>query len=80
MTRFYNDNESASGGGGDVRFDRPWRYHRRLNLSVGGARDREFQKLRSRLVVDLIGKNAAQARLRPAGRIALEWARLLSEA
>jgi CRISPR-associated protein Csm1 len=80
MMRFYSETEPTGGESGDVRFDRPWRYHRRLNLLAGGARDREFQKLRSRLVVDLIGRNAAQARLRPAGRIALEWAKLLTKA
>jgi len=62
------------------RFERPWRYHRRLALMAGGARDRELERLRSRLLADMIGKNAAQARLRPAGRVALEWAKLLNEA
>jgi CRISPR-associated protein Csm1 len=80
MMRFYSETDPAAARSGSVRFDRPWRYHRRLNLWAGGARDREFQKLRSRLIVDLIGRDAAQARLRPAGRIALEWAKLLTEA
>lgn len=62
------------------RFERPWRYHRRLTLMAGGARDRELERLRSRLLVDMIAKNAGQARLRPAGRVALEWAKLLNEA
>jgi len=62
------------------RFERPWRYHRRLTLMAGCARDRELERLRSRLLADMIGKNAAQARLRPAGRVALEWAKLLNEA
>jgi len=75
LIRFYKEAEPAAGG----RFERPWRYHRRLHLAAGGARDREFQRLRSNLIVELIGKNAAQARLRPAGRVALEWARMLTE-
>lgn len=55
------------------RLDRPWRYHRRLSVLMGDRKDREFVKLRTSLVTDLIGKNAAQARLRPSGRVALEW-------
>lgn len=78
MTRMYRD--SDPGGERGQRFDRPWRYYRRLTVMGGGARDRELQKLRSRLLTDLVGKNAAQARLRPAGRVALEWAKLLTEA
>ncbi|MCW5981392.1 MAG: hypothetical protein KIT09_25125 [Bryobacteraceae bacterium] len=80
MTRFYRETATAGGHRAQTRFDRPWRYHRRLTLMAGGARDREFQKLRSRLIVEMIGKNVAQARLRPAGRIGLEWAKLLTEA
>lgn len=80
MTRFYRETDFAGGPRAEARFDRPWRYHRRLTIMAGGARDREFQKLRSRLIVEMIGKNVAQARLRPAGRIGLEWAKLLTEA
>ena len=76
MMRFY-DEQATSSGRTPKRFDRPWRYHRRLQLWSGGARDREFQRLRSRLIVDLIGRDAAHAQLRPAGGIALEWAKLL---
>ena len=80
MTRFYRETDPADGARGDSRRDRPWRYYRRFTIMAGGARDREFQKLRSRLIVEMIGKNAAQARLRPAGRVGLEWAKLLTEA
>ncbi|MGH9666643.1 MAG: Cas10/Cmr2 second palm domain-containing protein, partial [Bryobacteraceae bacterium] len=55
---------------------RPWRFHRRLNRILGPARGREFQKARSALVADLAGKNTANLKLRPSGRVALEWARL----
>jgi CRISPR-associated protein Csm1 len=75
LIRFYKGTGTAAGG----RFDRPWRYHRRLSLVASGARDREYQKLRSKLVADLIGRGAAMARLRPGGRVALEWARLMAE-
>jgi len=80
MMRFYQETPAVEPEASDARFSRPWRYHRRLQLWSGGARDRELQKLRSRLIADLIGKNAAQAQLRPAGSIALEWAKLLEEA
>jgi hypothetical protein len=45
---------------------------------MGGMRDRQFQKVRSGLVTDLIGKSAAHLKLRPAGRVALEWANRLA--
>lgn len=78
MTRMYRESDLGAAAG--QRFDRPWRYYRRLSMMSGGARDRELQKLRSRLLTDLVGRNAAQARLRPAGRVALQWAKLLTEA
>jgi CRISPR-associated protein Csm1 len=80
ITRFYRETDSADGRRADARPDRPWRYHRRLTIMARGARDREFQKLRSRLIVEMIGKNVAQARLRPASRTGLDWAKLLTEA
>ena len=43
------------------------------------TKDREMERLRSSLIVDLVGKNASQVKLRPAGRIALEWARLWTD-
>ena len=39
-------------------------------------RNREFQRLRAELISDFTGKKAAQVRLRPQGRVALEWTRL----
>ena len=67
--------------------ERPWRYHRRirriLSASRGGrpARQRgEYQKARTTLIADLIGRSAVTVKLRPAGRVALEWARLAAEA
>jgi CRISPR-associated protein Csm1 len=58
------------------RTERPWRFHRRLNRILGTGRSREFQKARNSLVTDLVGKNPANLKLRPSGRVALEWARL----
>jgi hypothetical protein len=61
------------------RVERPWRLHWRINRLVGPTRDREFQRLRMSLITDLVGKSAAQARLRSSGRVALEWAKLQTE-
>ncbi len=80
LLRYYKDAVQLPPHARGDRFSRPWRFHRRLNLSYGGTRDREFQRLRANLIGELIGKNAALARLRPAGHIALEWARRLTEA
>jgi CRISPR-associated protein Csm1 len=65
--------------GREDRFDKPWRFHWRVNRMVGSTRDRELQKLRASLVTDLVGKSAAQWRLRPSGRVAMEWARMQTE-
>ena len=67
----------------NVRVERPWRFHRRLNRVISGAvppaHSREFERVRGELISDLTGRNAAQIRLRPAGRVALEWAKLETE-
>jgi CRISPR-associated protein Csm1 len=65
--------------------ERPWRYHRRirriLNASrVPGPERGDYQKARTALIADLIGRSAVTVKLRPAGRVALEWARLSAEA
>jgi CRISPR-associated protein Csm1 len=56
-----------------------WRFQRRFNRILSGARDREFQKLRSHLITEMMGRRSAEVKLRPAGLVALEWARLLTE-
>jgi len=61
------------------RTERPWRFHRRLNRILGTGRSRDFQKARNSLVADLVGRNPAHLKLRPSGRVALEWARLATE-
>jgi CRISPR-associated protein Csm1 len=58
---------------------RTWRFQRRFNRILSGTRDREFQKLRSHLISELAGKKSAEVKLRPAGLVALEWARLVTE-
>ena len=66
--------------------ERPWRYHRRIRRILSAARPRrdrergDFQKARTALIADLIGRSAVTVKLRPAGRVALEWARLSAEA
>ncbi len=40
----------------------------------------DYQKARTALIADLIGRSAVTVKLRPAGRVALEWARLSAEA
>jgi CRISPR-associated protein Csm1 len=64
---------------GAKRIERPWRFHRRLLRILGGSRARDFQKARASLIADLVGKNPANIKLRPSGRVALEWARLSTE-
>jgi CRISPR-associated protein Csm1 len=69
---------------GAKRVERPWRFHRRLLRILfvprqGAARLRDFQKARAGLIADLVGKNPANLKLRPSGRVALEWARLSTE-
>lgn len=59
---------------------RPWRFYRRLNRVLEAqARHREFNKVRTSLFTEFLGKNQSQLRLKPAGRVALEWARLAQE-
>ncbi|MGI8741623.1 MAG: Cas10/Cmr2 second palm domain-containing protein [Bryobacteraceae bacterium] len=61
------------------RTERPWRFHCRLNRILGSSRSRDFQKARNSLVAGLAGRNPAHLKLRPSGRVALEWARLSTE-
>jgi hypothetical protein len=71
--------KAGRGGGDQPRFEKPWQFQRRLNRLLAGARDRESQQLRTHLSNEMMGKSAAQIRLRPAGLVALEWARLSTE-
>lgn len=64
--------------------EKPWRYHRRITRIIESraedpARRREFEKAQTALIADLIGRAAGYVKLRPAGRVALEWARLARE-
>lgn len=66
-------------GEGAVEAQRTWRFQRRFNRILSGTRDREFQKLRSHLITEMMGRKSAEVKLRPAGLVALEWARLVTE-
>jgi CRISPR-associated protein Csm1 len=62
------------------RPERIWRFHRRLSRALESpSRDREFQKARNALLGEFIAKNQTQVKLKPSGRVALEWARLFEE-
>jgi CRISPR-associated protein Csm1 len=58
------------------RFDRPWRFHRRLRRLAGDRWGTEFERQWRAFVGELIGRGQVQKQLRPAGRVALEWAQL----
>ncbi len=75
LRSFYR--REAYGEGADVQ--RTWRFQRRFNRILSGTRDREFQKLRSHLISEIMGRKTAEVKLRPAGLVALEWARLVTE-
>ncbi len=75
LRSFYR--RDAYGAEADVQ--RTWRFQRRFNRILSGTRDREFQKLRTHLIGEMIGKKSAEVKLRPAGLVALEWARLVTE-
>src|SRR5271157_2165382 len=64
---------------GPVETQRTWRFQRRFNRILSGTRDREFQKLRMHLITEMMGRKSAEVKLRPAGLVALEWARLVTE-
>ncbi|MGH9631459.1 MAG: Cas10/Cmr2 second palm domain-containing protein [Bryobacteraceae bacterium] len=86
LAGFYREPAEAPNPGPQARararrLDRPWRFHRGLNLLTGtskfaGTRNKEFQKVRSDLVSEFTGKNVSRVRLRPHGMVALAWARL----
>jgi CRISPR-associated protein Csm1 len=79
LASFYRESDTRQGLAirtRNDRVDRPWRFHRRINMVLGTSRNKEFQRLRTELISDFTGKKAAHVRLRPQGRVALEWTRL----
>jgi CRISPR-associated protein Csm1 len=76
LRSFYRQEAYA---GPAIQTQRTWRFQRRFNRILSGTRDREFQKLRTHLISELAGRKSAEVKLRPAGLVALEWARLVTE-
>jgi CRISPR-associated protein Csm1 len=62
-----------------IRVDKPWRTYMRLSRVIPTARRRDLNQLRTSLITNLIGKKTANLKLRPSGRVGLEWARLATE-
>ncbi|MEJ5367326.1 MAG: hypothetical protein WHT08_03345 [Bryobacteraceae bacterium] len=59
---------------------RPWRLHRRLNRVLDGReRHRELDKARQTVQAAFLTRGQAQLKLKPSGRVALEWARMMEE-
>jgi hypothetical protein len=86
--RGFYQKEIVAGGSpdADVALNRLGRFQRRFHRALGNSRDREFQKLRAHLVNEIVGRKAvpqgkpgARVKLRPAGLVAMEWAKLASE-
>ena len=70
----------------DAAISRLGRFQRRFHRALGNSRHREFEKLRAHLVNEIVGRKALpqakpgmRVKLRPAGLVAMEWARLASE-
>ena len=78
LRSFYQKQAYGDGAEGDSA-TRTWRFQRRLTRILSGTRDREFQKLRTHLTNEIVGRKSAEVKLRPAGLVALEWARLTTE-
>jgi CRISPR-associated protein Csm1 len=63
-----------------IRVDKPWRTYMRLSRIIPVSKQRDLSQLRNSLIGNLVGTNTANAKLRPSGRVGLEWARLATEA
>jgi len=80
LRRFYQrESYSAGPRGAESTVQSAWRFQRRFNRILSGTKDREFQKLRSHLIYEMMGRKSPEVKLRPAGLVALEWARLASD-
>jgi len=79
LTAFYRKAAAASRLEAGRHFEKPWQVQRHLNRALGETRDKELQRLRAHLTNEILVKGATRTKLRPGGRVALEWARLLTE-
>ena len=64
---------------GARRPERPWRFHRRLSRILGSSRSAQFSARADQSGGRPRGAEPRHLKLRPSGRVALEWARLLTE-
>ncbi|HEY3458239.1 MAG TPA: hypothetical protein VGK64_26905 [Bryobacteraceae bacterium] len=62
--------------GKTLRIDKPWRTYMRLSTVIPQERGKDVNNVRNAVIVNLIGKRTAGLKLRPSGRVGLEWARL----
>jgi len=44
-----------------------------IDRILGSAKDREFQKQKTHLIGEIVGRSTTQVKLRPAGLVALQW-------
>jgi CRISPR-associated protein Csm1 len=86
LTRIYAKAQSVTESPADHErlLRRAYRFQRRYNRAAYSRREKEFQKLRTHLIGEIVGRNirpaaGKQLRLRPAGVVAIEWARLSKE-
>ncbi len=82
LASVYRESFSARAGrrGKPVRADRRWRTYLRLSRVIPQPRGREQSNLRNAIITNLMAKRTAGVKLRPAARVALEWARLAASA
>jgi CRISPR-associated protein Csm1 len=85
LTALYQKVSSPLQADQEKLLQRAYRFQRRYSVASRSGREREFQKLRSHLIEEIVGRNVKptkgkQLKLRPAGVVALEWARLAQEA
>ena len=78
LASVYRESFSARGQrrGKAVKIDKPWRTFMRLSTVVPQGRGKELNNVRNAVITNLVGKKTAGLKLRPSGRVGLEWARL----
>ena len=59
-----------------IKIDKPWRTFMRLSTVIPQGRGKELNNVRNAVITNLVGKKTAGLKLRPSGRVGLEWARL----
>lgn len=59
-----------------ARIEKPWRTYLRVSTVLPQGRGRDVNNLRSSVIANLMGKRTAGLKLRPAARVAIDWARL----